>query len=446
VPREELEQIWSQVQAALRRTLPTSTYSVWLEPLQPRELSGRALVVVAPVEIRAWVADRFKPLLDRCAAAVLGDDINVEVVSIDTPGGVPHKRADVLVGPSAPAAEIAFNPKLTFEQFVIGDSNRLAHAGALAVAEMPSQAYNPLFICGPPGLGKTHLLHSIANYVTTYAPGMTVRYTTVESFTNEFLRALQSGSVESFKRRFRHTDVLLIDDVQFLERKAKTEEEFFHTINALQDIGGQLVLTSDRLPADLAALEERLRERFEAGLVADVSAPDSPTRLTILRKRVAHDSIDLSDTAALEVIAARVTANIRALEGALIRVVAFASLTHRPITVDLAGEVLDVLYPPKIRPRRSLAEVQRIVCETFRVSQDELIGTSRAVRIAWPRQVAMYLARELTDQSLPSIGRAFGNRDHTTVMHACKRITQRMTRDPRTVETIRSLTDRLTVS
>jgi chromosomal replication initiator protein len=325
------------------------------------------------------------------------------------------------------------NPKLTFDQFVIGDSNRLAHAAALTVAEMPAQAYNPLFICGPPGVGKTHLLSAIANLLLSHNPGLTVRWTTGEAFTNEFLGALGGRHTEDFKTRFRQIDVLLMDDVQFLERKTRTEEEFFHTFNALHDGGRQIVISSDRPPRDLRALEDRLRERFEAGLVADVKPPDLTTRLTILRKRADHDGVELADELALNVIAERIDTNVRALEGALIRVVAFSSLTGRPLTGELAGEVLDGLYPATRTQHRSgaraIGEIQDAVGEHFGLSREELLSGSRTQRIAWPRQLAMYLARELTGESLPAIGRKFGGRDHTTVLHACRRISARIASD-----------------
>ncbi len=323
------------------------------------------------------------------------------------------------------------NPKLTFEQFVIGDCNRLAHAAALTVAEMPAQAYNPLFICGPPGVGKTHLLSSIARLLLTHTPGLTVRCTTGEAFTNEFLGALGGGRTDSFKARFRHVDILLLDDVQFLERKARTEEEFFHTFNALHDAGRQIVLTSDRAPQNLQALEDRLRERFAAGLVTDIEPPDPGTRLTILRKRAQHDHIDLVENTALELIAERVATNVRALEGALIRIVAFSSLTGRPLTAELAQEVLERLYPPsrELAGASSIANIQACACEHFGISHDELLSSSRSSRITWPRQVAMYLARELTSESLPAIGTQFGGRDHTTVLHAWRRTSARIADD-----------------
>jgi chromosomal replication initiator protein len=332
---------------------------------------------------------------------------------------------------------------MTFEQFVIGDSNRFAHAAALAVAEMPGLAYNPLFICGPPGLGKTHLLHSIANYVREHGGGVTVRYTTVEAFTDHFVGALKGHGLEAFKAAYRGVDVLLVDDVQFLQSKAKTEQEFFHTFNALHQAGAQLVLTSDRLPRDMDALEERLRERFEAGLVCDVAPADRATRLTILRKRVAQDDVGEIDPDALELIADRVDANIRALEGALIRVVAFGSLTGRPVTAELATEVLAGLYPELTPRSRSLREIQERTCEAFGVSMDDLLSPSRAQLLAWPRQVAMYLARELTDATLPAIGRAFGGRNHTTVLHAYRKTAERIATDRDAYETVRRLTETL---
>jgi chromosomal replication initiator protein len=346
------------------------------------------------------------------------------------------------------------NPKYTFEQFVIGDANRFAHAAALAVAELPGQAYNPLFIVGPPGVGKTHLLHSIGNYVRAYGGGLTVRYTTVERFTNEFLEALKARDVDAFKHRYRRNDLLLIDDVQFLESKVKTEEEFFHTFNALHETGSQLVLTSDRPPRDMAALEDRLRQRFESGLLVDIREPDDATRLTVLRKRAHHDGIVLADPAVLEVIAARVTDNLRSLEAALIRVVAYASLTDKPITPELADQVLTQLYGRQ--QERAIAaggraggdivieRIQELVAEAFSLTREELVSPSRAARVAWPRQVAMYLAREHTHETLPAIGRRFGGRDHSTVLHACKRAADRIGTDPDAYDAVTKITARLT--
>jgi chromosomal replication initiator protein len=301
-------------------------------------------------------------------------------------------------------------------------------------------AYNPLFICGPPGLGKTHLLQSIANYIRTYGDGLTVRCTTCETFTNEFLSSIHGGDATAFKDSHRGVDVLLVDDVQFLQSKARTEEEFFHTFNALHAAGAQIVLTSDRPPHDLDSLEDRLRERFEAGLVCDVRPPNLDTRVTILRKRIEQDGIENCEPDALQVVATRVRHNVRTLEGALTRVIAFGSLTGRPVTPELADEVLSGLYPDLLPARKlSIEEIQLHVGAAFGLSLEELLSHSREPRVTWPRQLAMHLARELTEQTLPAIGRAFG-RGHTTVLHAGRRTRERIASDPEAF----ALVDRLT--
>jgi chromosomal replication initiator protein len=431
--------------------VPDSTFEIWLAALQPRAVVGDTLVVAAPDEIRSWVADRFARVLQTCAAAVLGPQTTVDVVAPDAPitdaGGRAPRAPDAPAAGPGGCAEAELHPKFTFDQFVIGDANRFAHAAALAVAEMPGQAYNPLFLYGPPGLGKTHLLHAIGNYVRAHGGGLRVRSTTAERFTNEFVSAIQAQGTEDFKARFRDTDVLLIDDVQFLQRKAKTEEEFFHTFNALYETGSQVVLTCDRLPADMAALEARLLERFQAGLVAELKSPDFATRLTILRKRVQHDAIELPDEGALHAIAHRITTNARALEGALIRVVAYHSLTRRPIDAALADEVLGGLYPaPRAAARRETPTIERaqeLACSAFEVSREELLSTARSARIAWARQVAMYLARQHTGASLPAIGERFGGRNHTTVMYACRKAGERLAADPAAQALVHDLERRL---
>jgi chromosomal replication initiator protein len=439
----QLARDWASIRSELRIAVPDSTFEIWLAPLSVRAFVDDRLIVAAPDEIRCWVADRFGRVLQRCAASVLGPATAVDVVAPDAPLELALLRARQ--GSDTPRAEHDFHPKLTFDQFVIGDSNRFAHAAALAVAELPGQAYNPLFLYGPPGLGKTHLLHAIGHYVRAHGEGLRVRSTTAERFTNEFVAALQTRDVEDFKARFRDIDVLLIDDVQFLQRKAKTEEEFFHTFNALYETGSQLVLTCDRLPADMAALEARLLERFQAGLVAELLPPDLVTRVAILRKRVQHDGIEIADEGALHAIAHRITSNARALEGALIRVVAYHSLTRRPIDAALADDVLAGLYPNAVPPRRppTIERVQQLTCEAFAISLEELLSSARSARVAWPRQVAMYLARRHAGATLPAIGEQFGGRNHTTVMYACRRTAERIASDPEAHAVVRDLERRL---
>ena len=447
----ELEHIWTRVQAQLTVVVDEPTHRIWLSDLHPVELVGEHLVVSAPPQTCRWIQRRFGRVIEDAVELVLGAHATVELRPAgvgDTPRPAGRRAPAQATGATPPQREPAprdgplGNPKLTFDQFVIGDSNRLAHAAALAVAEMPSQAYNPLFICGPPGVGKTHLLSAIANLLIAHDATIAVRVTTGEAFTNEFLGALGERRTESFKARFRDVDVLLVDDVQFLERKTRTEEEFFHTFNALHDGGRQVVLSSDRPPRDLQALEDRLRERFECGLVADIQPPDLSTRLTILRKRAQHDGIELADEAALHTIAEHVQSNVRTLEGALIRVVAFSSLTGRPLTPELAAEVLGTLYPRTPSPggaRHTIGDIQAATCRHFGLSPDELVSSARSSRIAWPRQLAMYLARELTGASLPAIGREFGGRDHSTVLHACRRANERISADAAAREAVEKL-------
>jgi chromosomal replication initiator protein len=382
------------------------------------------LRLTAPDGKHRWVSKRFAHIVERTASSVLTTELRVEFFP---PPGSSRPVGSLEPHTSFAVPQPALNPRYSFDQFVIGESNQLAHAAALAVAEAPGQAYNPLFLYAPPGLGKTHLLHAIGNYLNAFSPGAAVRYTTAETFTNHFLNALATRSIERFKHAYRNADVLLIDDVQFLASKARTEEEFFHTFNALYERGRQLVVTCDRLPEQLTAVEERLRERFEAGLVAEIAPPDFRTRRTILQKRAEVDGIALADRQVLDLVAARITTNVRALEGALIRIVAFNSLTMRPIDCQLATAVLEVIHPRPASDRKpSIAEIQAAVATHFGVTVKDLVSPTRSLRLVVPRQLAMFLTRELTEHSLHEIGAAFGGRNHTTVVHSCAQVTKRL--------------------
>jgi chromosomal replication initiator protein len=334
------------------------------------------------------------------------------------------------------------NEKYTFDTFVIGASNRFAHAAAFAVAEAPSRAYNPLFIWGESGLGKTHLLHAVGHYAQRLFPGMRVRYVSTEEFTNDFINSLRDDRKVAFQRRYRDIDILLVDDIQFLEGKEGTQEEFFHTFNTLHNANKQIVVSSDRPPKRLETLEDRLRTRFEWGLITDIQPPELETRIAILRKKAAQDRLAVPGEV-LEFIASRVEANIRELEGALIRVTAFASLNQQPVDVGLAEIVLRDLIPDSQAPEINAPTIMAATSEFFDVTIDDLCGPGKTKALATARQIAMYLCRELTDMSLPKIGQTFGGRDHTTVMHADKKIRKEMAERRRIYDQVQELTFRI---
>jgi chromosomal replication initiator protein len=438
------ERLWDDVSRRLRDTLNETTYATWFASAEPESLSDDAFVVVVPNDFtRGWIESHFLGLLRAALRDVIGRDIRV-VLKVAVVAAEPDGQPLAAHPATGEAPQPGANPKYTFDNFVIGSSNRFAHAAALAVAEAPAQAYNPLFIYGGTGLGKTHLLQAISAYVSDHSKGLTTRYVTSETFTNDFINSLRDKRIEGFKHRYRAYDVLLVDDIQFLEGKERFQEEFFHTFNSLYEAGRQIVISSDRPPKEIATLEERLRSRFEWGLITDIQPPDLETRIAILRKKVNTDGIAVTDPEVLTFIAGRVSTNIRELEGALTRVVAFSSLTGLALDVDLAEQVLRDLFPNSGDiPEVTIARIQEAVCDRFSLTVQELVSPRRSQAVAYPRQVAMYLSRELTDASLPKIGKEFGGRDHTTVLHANAKITRMISEDRAVYNLVQDLTARI---
>jgi chromosomal replication initiator protein len=364
---------------------------------------------------------------------------------VPTPGVVPgggwQPRPDPAEGKTA-AEPARLNPKYTFDTFVIGSSNRFAHAAAVAVAEAPAKAYNPLFIYGDSGLGKTHMLHAIGHYAQSLFNGARVRYVSSEEFTNDFINAIRDGKADNFRRRYRDVDILLVDDIQFLENKEQTQEEFFHTFNTLHNANKQIVISSDRAPKQLVTLEDRLRNRFEWGLITDVQPPELETRIAILRKKAAQEGL-VAPPEVLEYIASKISTNIRELEGALIRVTAFASLNRQSVDLQLAEIVLKDLIPNDTGPEITAPTIMAQTATYFGIDMEQLCGPSRSRVLVTARQIAMYLCRELTDLSLPKIGQQFGGRDHTTVMHAEKKIRKLMAEKRPIYNQVTELTNRI---
>jgi chromosomal replication initiator protein len=449
---EQLLVVWDEARGRLRQTLNDVTYSMVFERARAVRLTGDRITIEVDTEFcRSWIVQRHMSLLKDALFEVLGVDVAVDLEVADQEPAAAAAAADPPPAPPAPrpappeprrGGRTALQPRFTFEAFVTGPSNRFAQAAALAVAETPARAYNPLFVYGGVGLGKTHLLHAIGHFIERNHPELALRYVSVETFTNEFVNALRDGTMRSFKDRYRSTDILLIDDIQSLAGREQTQEEFFHTFNELHDSGKQIVICSDRAPKAIATLEDRLRSRFEMGLITDVQPPDLETRIAILRKRVDSEGYEVRDPDVLSYIAARVSTNVRQLEGALTRLMAHSSIGGRPVSVDLARDVLQDLVQPG-DGALTVEAIQGETCRHYGISIAELRSQKRTKRVVGPRQVAMYLARELTDSSLPSIGRAFGGRDHTTVMHAVQKVARQMADEGEVYAAVQALTSRL---
>ena len=447
---EDIDTLWTKTSSSLKETVTTAVWQMWLSKLVPVDISGDNLTLGVPnIVIQRRIVDRFQNLICDEMRTITGRDyhLTIEVIeelepkdavgeTTQLPVQIPATSMADMAAAERSRDSVKLNPSKTFESFVPASSNRLAHAAALTVAETPGRSYNPLFIYGPSGLGKTHLLHAIGNWVTQNYPTYRVLYVTTETFMNDFVEAIRTKSNLSFKNRYRECDVLLIDDIQFIQNKEQLQEELFHTYNDLHAAGKQIVITSDRAPRNIETLEDRLRSRLLSGLSAEIDAPELETRLAILRSKASHARIELPDDVG-HFIATNVKDNIRELEGALTRVVAFASLNGEVISLELAQRVLsDISAEPKmITPEMILEAVAR----HYDLDREELVGPRRARPLVAARHVAMYLIRNLTDYSYPSIGKLFGGRDHSTCISAVEKIESQMTERGQIYENVNSL-------
>jgi len=416
--------------------MPQTVVDTWIRPCRLVAVEGDHLRVAAPNKFsRDWLVQHYMDGLLQVAQEVLGGQPRLTVVIDENLGARDAPPASIRGGPAG-AAE-GLNPRYTFDNFVVGSSNQFAQAACQAVAELPSRAYNPLFLYGGVGLGKTHLLHAVGHQTNRLFPGMAITYLSSERFTNELINAIRYDRTAEFRGRYRTIDLLLIDDIQFISGKERTQEEFFHTFNDLYESRKQIIVSSDSPPKDIPEIEERLRSRFEWGLIADIQAPDFETRVAILKKKAAVERVLLPDDVAY-LIAGRIKSNIRELEGSLTRMIAFCALTGREMSVDLAQEVLGELWGDEEKII-TIEQVQRKVADFFGVRPSDLKAKNRTKAVAFPRQIAMYLARQLTHASLAEVGRAFGGKDHTTVLHAVDKIRNLLQEDPKLRKTVDGL-------
>jgi chromosomal replication initiator protein len=431
-----LDSLWDRLLGALEGKVPETALDSWLRPCRLAALDGDLVRILAPSQFaRDWLTQHHVQALETAARDVLGGNPRVLIdVDRDT-----HRPTAVAASdPSAPALPTGLSSRYTFQSFVVGNSNQFAQAACQAVAELPSKAYNPLFIYGGVGLGKTHLLHAVGHEIARLYPAMRLLYLSSERFTNDLINAIRYDRTAEFRAKYRTIDLLLIDDVQFISGKERTQEEFFHTFNDLYEARKQIVVSSDSAPKEIPEIEERLRSRFEWGLIADIQPPDFETRVAILKKKAEIERVRLPDDVAY-LIASRIKANIREIEGSLTRMIAFCSLTGREMSVDLAQEVLSELWGEEDRII-TVEHIQRKASEFFGIKPSDMRAKNRTKAVALPRQIAMFLARQLTHQSLAEIGRAFGGKDHTTVLHAVDKIQGLLREDPKFKKTIDSLT------
>ncbi|GAB2536957.1 chromosomal replication initiator protein DnaA [Gracilibacillus alcaliphilus] len=427
---ENIEELWNNTLSLIKDRVSQPSYDTWLKNTSVAELLDETIIISAPNEFtRDWLDSKYTSIIAEALYQVTGAKLAVKFIIPENADPMDKEMTQVKKKPAAVpnnnelSAKSMLNDKYTFETFVIGSGNRFAHAASLAVAEAPAKAYNPLFIYGGVGLGKTHLMHAIGHYVLEHNPEAKVVYLSSEKFTNEFINSIRDNKTVNFRNKYRNVDVLLIDDIQFLAGKEQTQEEFFHTFNTLHEENKQIIISSDRPPKEIPTLEDRLRSRFEWGLITDITPPDLETRIAILRKKAKAEGLDIPNEVMLY-IANQIDTNIRELEGALIRVVAYSSLINQDIDASLAAEALKDIIPTS-RPRViTIPHIQEEVGKRYNVKLEEFSAKKRTKSIAFPRQIAMYLSRELTDFSLPKIGEEFGGRDHTTVIHAHEKISK----------------------
>lgn len=462
--------VWEQVLKSMEKEIIKPIFDTWIKATIPLSLTETTLEIGTPSQfIKDWIETRYSGTIQNTVQQVLQKAVEIKFVNLDldterSQGDKPPAESEnrpfaeeqVVLSESGFSEDTqarrtgngteeflsSLNPKYTFETFVIGNSNRFAHAASLAVAEVPAKVYNPFFIYGGVGLGKTHLMHAIGHRIRQNHPHLKVLYISSEKFTNELINSIRDGNPESFRQKYRNIDVLLVDDIQFLSKKEHTQEEFFHTFNTLHEANKQIIISSDRAPREIPTLEDRLRSRFEWGLITDIQPPDLETRIAILRKKAIIEGFTMPNDV-MVFIASRIDNNIRELEGALIRVIAYASLTNQSIDMNLATEALKDIFPNS-RPRQITMElIQQIVALYFKIKQEDLLAKKRTRNITYPRQIAMYLCREMTETSLPRIGEMFGGRDHTTVIHAHDKISRERNEDSKLNNILKEITKRI---
>ena len=429
--------IWDKTPEQLKNVLNSQSYETWIKAIQPVAIKNNTFYIGVPDHFsKDWLNNSYAPLFMDIISKITNQETNVQFIlqeefsNVITQNYIQNNDSDL--------KDSTLNPRFTFDNFVVGNSNRFAHAACLAVAESPAKAYNPLFIYGGVGLGKTHLMHAIGHLIRDNFINSHVAYVTSEKFTNDLIRAIREEKTVDFKNKYRSMDILLIDDIQFLAGKERTQEEFFHTFNTLYEANKQIIISSDRPPKEIPTLEDRLRSRFEWGLITDIQPPDFETRIAILQKKAQVDSLYVSDEV-INFIADRIHSNIRELEGALIRVAAYSSLTDKPMNRHMAAEVLKDMLPAKKPIQITIPLIQKQVADYFGIKTEDLKSKRRNRSIAFPRQIAMYLCREMTDNSLPKIGKQFGDRDHTTVLHAYEKIVHEKDKDATLTQAINTI-------